>query len=313
MKKISFTKVCPNCNDVQSYTTKYRLECSIKENWVCNKCSSVHKKKTYDDDVINEMIEKYLNGYSLSKLASLMKLSKRNINKILIDKNVWVEGRDKLKKEFSDDEINNIITKYVNENLSCSVIAKYYGVSKGPINRLLKERGLLREGSSDGKKIELSDEQKYTIKKLYIEGYKNPIEIADEIEMNGNFIRKYLYNCNFRRNRSEGTSIGLVKRWGNREYRDYLNSLSEFKEYKKKVTSITKKQPIYKLSNYGKRGVSGVNGNYHLDHKYSILEGYKNKISPEIIGNIKNLEFIPWEENIKKRTKNSITINELIK
>lgn len=53
-------------------------------------------------------------------------------------------------------------------------------------------------------------------------------------------------------------------------------------------------------------------GNFHLDYKYSILEGYKNNISPEIIGNIKNLEFIPWEENIKKRTKNYITINELI-
>ena len=29
-------------------------------------------------------------------------------------------------------------------------------------------------------------------------------------------------------------------------------------------------------------------------------------------GGIKNLEFIPWEENVKKRTKCSITINELI-
>ena len=66
------------------------------------------------------------------------------------------------------------------------------------------------------------------------------------------------------------------------------------------------------MLNYDKRGVSGVEGNYHLDHKYSILEGYKNNISPEVIGNIKNLKFIPWEENIKKRTKNSITINELI-
>ena len=88
-------------------------------------------------------------------------------------------------------------------------------------------------------------------------------------------------------------------------------SIISLGEWKEKVAGACK--PIYKLSNYGKRGVSGVNGNYHLDHKYSILEGYKNKISPEIIGNIKNLEFIPWEENIKKRTKNSITINELIK
>ena len=31
-----------------------------------------------------------------------------------------------------------------------------------------------------------------------------------------------------------------------------------------------------------------------------------------IIGNIKNLEFIPWEENVKKRTNCSINITELI-
>ena len=30
------------------------------------------------------------------------------------------------------------------------------------------------------------------------------------------------------------------------------------------------------------------------------------------IGNIVNLEFIPWQENVKKRTKCSITKEELI-
>ncbi len=43
------------------------------------------------------------------------------------------------------------------------------------------------------------------------------------------------------------------------------------------------------------------------------IEGFRTNIKPEIIGNIKNLEFIPWEENIKKRTKCSITIEELNK
>ena len=72
-----------------------------------------------------------------------------------------------------------------------------------------------------------------------------------------------------------------------------------------------KKQPIHLLENYEKRGNGGVEGKYHLDHKYSIIEGFKNNIEPEIIGNIKNLEFISWQENIKKRTKCSITIEEL--
>lgn len=312
MKKVVFRKICPSCGEVQTYTTKYTLERAVKENCLCNNCSSVHSKKIYDNTIIDEITKKYLNGDSFSKIASLMKLSRDNIKSILIDKNVWVENRDEIKKTFNDNEINNIIYKYVNENLSCDMIAKHYNVSKRPINRILKEKGLLRKGLSSGIKIMLTDEQKDKIKKLYLEEYKNSKEIADEIEMNENFINKYLQNSGFRRNLSNGVSIGLVKRWGNRGYNDYLNSLSGFKDYKRKVINITNRQPIDTLLNYDKRGVSGVEGNYHLDHKYSILEGYKNNISPEVIGNIKNLKFIPWEENIKKRTKNSITINELI-
>ena len=57
---------------------------------------------------------------------------------------------------------------------------------------------------------------------------------------------------------------------------------------------------------------SGVNGAYHLDHKFSIIEGFKNNIKPEIIGSINNLEFIPWEENLLKRAKCSITKEQLI-
>jgi len=92
----------------------------------------------------------------------------------------------------------------------------------------------------------------------------------------------------------------------------HVNRKDDYKKYKSDVMKVTNQQPINELPNNEKRGNSGVLGAYHLDHKYSILEGFKNKISPKIIGGIKNLQFIPWEENIKKRTKNSITINELI-
>jgi len=49
-----------------------------------------------------------------------------------------------------------------------------------------------------------------------------------------------------------------------------------------------------------------------LDHKYSKLQGFKDNVNPEIIGNINNLEFIPWKDNISKKDKCSITINELL-
>jgi hypothetical protein len=76
--------------------------------------------------------------------------------------------------------------------------------------------------------------------------------------------------------------------------------------YYAKVWYITESQPLHTLKNFELRSFKG----YHLDHICSISEGYKNNISPEIIGNIKNLQFIPWEENYKKGSKVEKTILE---
>jgi len=51
--------------------------------------------------------------------------------------------------------------------------------------------------------------------------------------------------------------------------------------------------------------------NFHLDHKYSISEGFKNNIDPLIIGGVNNLQIISAKENLSKGVKCSININEL--
>ena len=53
--------------------------------------------------------------------------------------------------------------------------------------------------------------------------------------------------------------------------------------------------------------------NTNLDHKFSIYEGFKKDVSPEIIGHISNLHFIPWQENRAKGDSSIITLNELKK
>lgn len=212
---------------------------------------------------------------------------------------------------FNDDEINDIIYQYDELKLSCLEISKKYNVSKLPITNLLKELKILRKGYSSGQKLNLSEIQKNEIKKLYLDEYKSPLEMSKILSINFNTIRKIIFFSDYKRNKSEGTSIGLVKRFTNIPYDEFLKKSNEFTKYKRKVVSVTKKQPIHNLKNFDKRGVSGVDGNYHLDHKFSIVEGFKDKISPEIIGNIKNLEFIPWMENVKKRTKCSINKEDL--
>ena len=62
------------------------------------------------------------------------------------------------------------------------------------------------------------------------------------------------------------------------------------------VWEVTEEQPLQILENSDKRGWK----NHHLDHIYPISLGFHNKIPPKKIGNIKNLRFIPYKENLSK-------------
>lgn len=79
-----------------------------------------------------------------------------------------------------------------------------------------------------------------------------------------------------------------------------LNSIDEFKEYKKLVNKFTNQNNLARLPNSDKRGRASINGAYHLDHMISIKFGFVNNLSPEFIGSIWNLWFVPWEINLQK-------------
>jgi hypothetical protein len=65
------------------------------------------------------------------------------------------------------------------------------------------------------------------------------------------------------------------------------------------VWEVTECQKLYLLENSDKRGWK----DHHLDHIYPIAMAIKEKIPPEKVGNIKNLRFIPYEENLSKGSK----------
>jgi len=68
------------------------------------------------------------------------------------------------------------------------------------------------------------------------------------------------------------------------------------KLYYAMVWEVTENQPLHLLENHKKRGWK----KYHLDHIYPISKGYENEIPPHKIGNIKNLRFIYYKQNMKK-------------
>lgn len=85
---------------------------------------------------------------------------------------------------------------------------------------------------------------------------------------------------------------------------------TEFYRYKAVVTYLTEQHRRSLTKGY-KTGLAGEIDAYHIDHIYSIMNGYKNKISPLVIGNIKNLRMIPWEENLSKHASSDIDKNTL--
>ena len=119
-------------------------------------------------------------------------------------------------------------------------------------------------------------------------------------------------NSIFCKTGKDSVSLNAYLKKNNITYDEYLERLPKFKKYHRDVMNITKKQDISNLPNLNLRGLAGVTGAYHLDHIISIKEGFDKNISAEIIGHITNLQFITWEDNIKKSIeyKNKIKVNK---
>ena len=84
----------------------------------------------------------------------------------------------------------------------------------------------------------------------------------------------------------------------------------DFSHYYQKVWKLTRNQDIHLLENIEKRGHANK-GMYHLDHMFSIFEGFRQNIPVYLIGNINNLKMIKGRNNISKGKKCSITLDEL--
>ena len=90
-------------------------------------------------------------------------------------------------------------------------------------------------------------------------------------------------------------------------YNEYLEKLPDFIRYRNEVYKITKKQPLYLLENIEKRGQF----DYHLDHMFTICEGFRQNIPVYIVGNIINLEMLTCSDNLSKHNNCSLTKEQL--
>jgi hypothetical protein len=90
-------------------------------------------------------------------------------------------------------------------------------------------------------------------------------------------------------------------------YDDWIVVRGQFHVYAARVRTVTGRQCLDMLPNSELRGKG-----YHLDHRFSIVEGFRHDVEPEVIGDILNLEFVPEKVNLTKNSKCSITLQELL-
>ena len=108
-----------------------------------------------------------------------------------------------------------------------------------------------------------------------------------------------------RKNRKEKAKKSKL---GNRYYTDIYE---EYCEYYRIVVTLTE-QNYKKYKNIiNPDNLPRGNNDYHLDHKFSIVRGFEEGISPEIIASPENLEMLFCRENISKKDTCSITKEDL--
>jgi hypothetical protein len=80
-----------------------------------------------------------------------------------------------------------------------------------------------------------------------------------------------------------------------------------FNDYSKAVRKLTEER-CNSISIIHLRG-----NNYHLDHKVSIYQAFKEKLSIDVVASIHNLEIIKSDVNLAKGIRCSLSVDELIK
>lgn len=276
---------------------KQRYQCTV-----CNKSftdSSLLKLKEREDKY--EMMKKLylIDGLSTTEIGKVLGVSstvpQRILKKMGVTRNISEAKKGKLRG--TNLPVDKIIELYKNGKSSVE-ITNLIGCSKRSVLNVLIDNNINRDNVYKYIHKDIDN-----IKELYLLGNSMKF-ISDKLNISYTAINNNLHKLGIVRT-EDRYRLGM-------DYNKWLENLLEYKKYRSDVNKVTNKQTIHLLDNFEKRGLCGIEGAYQLDHKYSISEGFKQNINPEIIGNIINLEFIPWETNLSKSGKCSITENELI-
>lgn len=267
-----------------------------------------------------KIIESYLSDLkkTMTEVSKELNVERKTVARTLKRNNIEIRRPYKL----TENDKENIKILYLS-GYTTQQLGKIYSVHHGRIGDFLRENNILRTAGQTQKLTGVNRKKKgrtrpidiEKIKKLYNDGWtlKEISEIENYSIPQLSFIFKeqnFKLRCSLT-NKTQKHRERIAATIAGMDYSEYILKLPKYIKYRRTVVRLTTKEKFKDLPNYDKRGVTGIPGAYHLDHKYSILHGFTNNVPPEIISNIVNLEFIPWEENILKKSGCSISLDEL--
>ena len=153
-----------------------------------------------------------------------------------------------------------------------------------------------------------SSRKKWEEKLLNEEGIINVWQ-REKVKQKSKQTKKERYKNENYNNREKAT-----KTFENTGYWNIERHLDKYDMYRYNVWQITYES----IKKYWQKDWKGDNKNKNyknkltIDHKYSVSNGFRDKISPEIIGSIINLEILTRSKNSSKGPKCSISLNKLI-
>lgn len=162
-------------------------------------------------------------------------------------------------------------------------LAKIYGCNELRIRNWIKHFGLTPRspGGGNNRKYKYDDD---LLRDLVAKGLTNK-QISEQLNIPKRNIKGRLFKLKIKRS--------------------YNYRISDFNRYARKArllteTTYTKYKEVLNPNNLP-RTLCGVENGYQLDHIISIRECFDSGKSVEECSDLNNLQFIPWEDNLKKR------------
>ncbi len=92
-----------------------------------------------------------------------------------------------------------------------------------------------------------------------------------------------------------------------------FHEIEKYEKYSRKIRLLTRFNFNRNKIQIDPNNLKNMNpSDYHIDHIYSISDGFTNRVNPEIISSYINLQILNKNDNLKKGKNSDISLTELL-